>query len=118
MFLALSVLVGVWLFVSGFGRLSGKGLFLCNGKPAARNLLGEFLVEFVVCFLERTGIKSVAEHRSPSDDVSPCFKFLGIESEHFCFDFVCDTFCFCLSIGDQFFPFVKAFDFGKKFVCV
>jgi len=27
MFLALSVSVGVWLFVSGCGRLSDKGLF-------------------------------------------------------------------------------------------
>ena len=115
-FLALSVSVGVWLFVSGFGRRSDKGLFLCNGESAARNLFGEFFVKFVVKFLERSGIESVAEYRSPSDDVSASFKFLGVESEHFSFDFVSETFCFCLSIGNKFFPFVKAFDFGKKFV--
>lgn len=116
MFLALSVSVGVWPFVSGFGRRSGKELFLCNGKPAARNLFGEFLVKFVVNFLERSGIESVAENGSPSDDVGSCFKFLGVESQHFSFDFISEAFGFCLSIGDQFFPFVKAFDFGKKFV--
>ena len=91
MFLALSVSVWVWLFVSGYGRFSDKGLFLCDREPAARNLFGEFLVEFVVNFLERSGLESVAEDGSPSDDVGACFKFLGVESEHFCFDFVSEV---------------------------
>ena len=47
MFLALSVSVGVWLFVSGCGRLSGKGLFLCNGKPEDLKRYGELYLNLV-----------------------------------------------------------------------
>ena len=70
-------------------------------------MLCEFLVEFVVNFLERSGVESVAENLSPSDDVSSCFKFLGVESEHFRFNFISETFGFRLSIGNQLFPFIK-----------
>ena len=73
MFVSTPLVVVVKLFASGFGRRSGKGLFLCYRESSAADLLGVGLVDIWHDLFERCGIEALSQNRSPSDNVLACF---------------------------------------------
>ena len=103
------------LFAWCFGRLSRKGLFLCNGESPAGDLLGELLVKFIMLLLKGGGIEAVAENGSPTDDEGVCLQLFYLSSGHLGLDAVLNGLCFGLGLGNDLFPFFEGSDLLADF---
>ena len=98
-----------------FGRSSRKGLFLCNGEAAAGNLLREALVHIGHDLLEGGGVESLAQNRSPSNDVLSSLHLLSVAVDHLSLDFISQGFGFSLGFLNQGFQFLQGFNLGSDF---
>ena len=74
---------------------------LINGKAAAADLLGVFLVNIRHDLLESGGIEPLCQNGSPPDDVLPGLHFLGVPVQHFRFDFIPECFGFGLGFFNE-----------------
>ena len=77
--------------------------------------LGEALVNVGHDLLESRGIESLAQNRSPANDVLSSLHFLGVAVQHLGLDFVPKGFGFSLGFLNQGFQFLQGFDFGCDF---
>lgn len=98
-----------------FGRCSRKGLFLCDGEPAACGLLGVALVEFGHGLFEGGGVEAVGENGSVADDVGADFQLLGVPVHHLGLDLVPDGFGFGLGFLDQSLQLLQFCDLSGDF---
>ena len=98
-----------------FGRCSRKGLFLCDGEPAACGLLGVALVQFGHGLLEAGGVEAVGEDGSVADDMGADFQLLGVPVHHFGLDLVPDGFGFCLGFLDEGLQLLQVCDLSGDF---
>ena len=87
-----------WAALAGVAALT-RAFLLGDGEAAAADLLGEALVNVGHDLLESRGIESLAQNRSPANDVLSSLHFLGVAVEHFGFDFIPKGFGFCLGFG-------------------
>lgn len=85
-------------------------------KAAGCDLLGECLVKVGIAFLKCRAVKTVAQNRSPTDNVCSSFKLFYVPLFHFGFDAVAEGFGFFLCVGDKGFPFTECFDFADDFI--
>ena len=89
---------------------------LCgDGKATTADLLGVSLVEFGQNFLEGSAVESLAQDRSPANDVLTRNQFFYLSGFHLCLDGVADGIGFPLHLLNHGFVFVQQFNLGKQF---
>ena len=92
-----------------------RAFLLGDGEPAACGLLDEALVNIGHDLFECGAVESLAENRSPADDVLSSFHLFDVAVQHLSFDFISQGFGFSLGFFDQGFQILQGFNLRGDF---
>ena len=92
-----------------------RAFLLGDGEAAAADLLGEALVDVGHDLLECGAVESLAENRSPANDVLSSLHLFGVAVQHLGLDFIPKGFSFGLGFVNQGFQFLQNFDLRGDF---